>query len=284
MGIASSAITIRDKDMKFIDYDFLYKFILKNYCLEKKLDKVFPYGLQESIIIDYKSLYRFDKDFIPIRMKIIELINKNTSFIFPINYRNFYHEYHFSMLYFDSRVRELYYIDPMFSERKENFDRCDLQIHLLELLIEDIIRDVYIPDVFFVRGSDMYGGWVEKKSMGRFGYMEPDIQTRFISPQLLEGEWLEEKITTYSSSENQALYAFTRNFTGGTCVLWSFSIVIDMIEKGLSSTEWVRWYINKYTDRPYGAILYIKKRIKEYLAECDIRPSTIRRGTSHNYT
>jgi len=281
MGITNSIITIRDKDIKFIDYDFLYKLILKNYCLEKKLDKVFPYELQKFITIDYKLLYKFEEHFNLIKKEIIKLINENIPFIFPINFKNFYHKYHFSMLYFNPLVRELYYIDPMFPDRKENFEYSDMQVQLLESFIEDAIKDM---DIHFVRGSDMYGGWVIKESLGRSGYMEPDIQTRFMSPQILEGEWLEEKITTYSSSENQALYAFTKNFTGGTCVLWTFSIVIDMIKKDISSTEWVHWYINKYTDRPYGAILYIKKRIKEYLAECDIRPSTIRRGTSHNYT
>ena len=113
------------------------------------------------------------------------------------------------------------------------------------------------------------GGWVDNSD---------DIKLKYTPPQLLENEWIhvKEKDKIEDIKENKTLISLLNNYRGGTCILWSTSIVSTIINYNLDPCYWYKLYIDNYTNKPIGSIQYIKEYIQKYLTLCDIKPSYIK--------
>jgi hypothetical protein len=107
-------------------------------------------------------------------------------------------------------------------------------------------------------------------------YESPDKMFRFLTPpQILENEWLDkdmdDKLLTLA--EHKTLEKIGLHDEGGTCIMWSASIVNTMIKHNLSGAKWADMYLHTYGPKPEGAIAYIKHTLQKYFKKCDITPS-----------
>ena len=112
----------------------------------------------------------------------------------------------------------------------------------------------------------------------KFRYESPDMMYAAIEepPQVLENIWTNGSVEDKGSVEDASIRKIAAEHEGGTCIMWSASIVRSMIRRSWSGAQWVDAYLGRYGPEPLGAIRYVKHALMKYFQKCGITPAKVR--------